>query len=117
MALLNKEAYVATPDNLIYDSKHPIDAENLEVTLDVSAAGTVKRGQIIDVSSGAYSIHANGGTPSAVVAEDTDYAADDTKVVVPCFVSGTFRLSEIIADPDLTEANLELLRSKGIFLK
>lgn len=117
MTQLNAETYTVMPDNLIYDSKHPIDAENLEITLSGSKAGKVSRGQVIDVSNGAYSIHANNGTPSAIAAEDTAYEAEDTSVVVPCFVSGSFRQSEIVADPALTDANIEMLRSKGIFLK
>lgn len=119
MSLLNKEAYTVTPDKLIYDSKHPIDSDAIAVSLGEGAAsdGTISRGQVIDVSSGTYSVHANGGTPSAIAAEDTDYAEGATSVIVPVYTSGSFRESEVIADPALTEQNIETLRDKGIFLK
>ena len=116
--ILNKDAYTVTPDNLIYDTTHPIDGDGITVTMDAAAAaGTIKRGQVIDVSSGTYSIHANGGTPSCIVAEDADYAVGATSVVVAVFTSGTFRKSKLIATPALTAANVETLREKGIFLK
>jgi len=117
MKVANKLAYTGNPDNLIYDSKHPIDAENVEVTLAGGSDGTIKRGQVIDQSGDAYSIHAAGGTPSVIAAEDIPFEASELKVVVPAYTSGSFRLSELVVSSSLTAAAIEGLREKGIFLK
>lgn len=117
MSLLNKTAYAVEKDKLIYDAKHPIDAKMIQLTITSDKDGIVKRGQVVDCASGAYSIHAMSGEVSAIVAEDTSYAADDTEIAVPVYISGTFRMSEVIANPELTEADLETFRTKGIILK
>lgn len=117
MALLNKPAYKVEKDKLIYDAKHPIDVKMIQLTITADKGGVVKRGQVVDYASGTYSIHAASGEVSAIVEEDTSYAADDTEIVVPVYISGTFRTSEIIANPELTEADVETLREKGIILK
>lgn len=116
--LLNKEAYTMAKDKLVYDSKHPIDGKNVTVKITVSEAGTIKRGQIIDLASdGTYALHANNGDPCAIVAADADYKADDTTVVCEVYTSGAFRKSEIIATPDINTAGCDKLRARGIFLK
>lgn len=115
MSLLNKQAYTVEKDKLIYDAKHPFDVANITLTITPSDAGTVKRGQIIDCKAGVYSLHAEDGEPSAIVAESTSYAADETEVVVSVYTSGTFRVSEI--EPELDAAGIEALRGKGIYLK
>jgi hypothetical protein len=117
MALLNRPVYVVEKDKLIYDSSHPIDAANVVVAITSGATGELKRGQIIDYSSGTYKVHAEGGEPSAIVAEAVSYAADETEVVATVYTSGTFRASEAVASPELTDADLEALRGKGIYLK
>lgn len=117
MSILNKPAYAVEKDKLIYDAKHPTDVANITVTVTPGEAGEMKRGQIIDCKDGKYSIHAENGEPSAVVAETAGYAADDTEIIVTVYTSGTFRASEIIADPELDTADAEALRGKGIYLK
>lgn len=117
MALLNKTAYVVEKDKLIYDFRHPIDAVNLEVSVPAETAGEIKRGQVLDVASGVYGVHAKSGVPCAIAAEDTSYAADETKVTVSAYISGSFRISEVVANPELSASDLEALRSKGIYLK
>ena len=117
MKVANKLAYTATPDNLIYDSKHPIDGENVEVTLAGGSAGEIERGQVIDLDNGTYSVHSGGGTPSVIAAETTAFTALDLKIVVPAYTSGSFRLSELVTASSLTSANIDTLREKGIFLK
>lgn len=117
MSLLNRPAYAVEKDRLIYDAKHPIDVANIPVSVTPSDAGKIERGQVIDCKDGEYSLHAALGEPSAIVAEATSYAADDTAIVVTVYTSGTFRASEIIADPELDAADTETLRSKGIYLK
>ena len=117
MSLLNRPAYEVEKDNLIYEAKHPIDVKIVQVKITSDAAGVIKRGQVIDCETGEYSIHAKSGEPCMIAEEDTSYAADDTEVTVPVYISGTFRASEVIADPELTDADIETLRTKNIILK
>lgn len=119
MSELNKEVFTVEPDSLIYDGKHPIDCDAVKITLSGGAlgGGTIKRGQVIDENAGAYDIHAENGTPSVVAAEDTAYDEEAETVVVPVYTSGTLRKSKLVAEPELTEADAETLREKGIFLK
>lgn len=117
MSLLNKQAYVMEKDKLVYDARHPIDAAAVQVTVTSDEGGEVKRGQLLDYSDGEYSIHSEGGEASVIVAEDTSYESDDSEITVAVYISGTFRTSEVIADPDITDADIETLRGKGIYLK
>lgn len=119
MKVANKLAYTQTPDNLIYDFKHPIDAENVELSISAAEDGTVKRGQVIDLNldTGAYALHTGAGTPSVICAEDVPYVAGASTLVVPAFTSGSFRLSELVMSSSLSAVMVEGLREKGIFLK
>lgn len=115
--LMNKTAYEIEKDRLIYDGSHPITADNVEVTVPTDSVGEFERGQILDFSDGAYSVHTENGTASVIVAETTSYASDDTTIVVPVYTSGCFRQSACKSDVDLNVTDLETLRSKGIYLK
>lgn len=111
-----------TSDTLIYDGSHELDARNVALTVnsgDTKAGGTVEKGQVIDFDStaGTYSVHATGGTPAAVLAEEASYAEDDTSLTVTVYTTGTFRESEVVADPELTAADIDALQKNGIFLK
>lgn len=114
---LNNEVYEVKKDNLVYDSSHPIDARDVTVTVPLESVGTLRRGQVLDVAEGNYTIHAEGGSVSVIVAESTPYAADDTSVVVPVYLSGAFRKSACVTDVELTDGDVEAFRSKGIYLK
>ncbi len=117
MSSLNNIAYTVEKDKLVYDMKHPIDATAVQVAIESCANGVLKRGQLLDFDNDAYSIHSESGTPSAIVARDATYTSDDTEVVVAVYTSGSFRASEVISDPEITIADIEGLRSKGIYLK
>lgn len=117
MGLLNKQVYTMERDKLIYDATHPIDAGVVQVSITPEEEGVIERGTVIDCTNGIYKVHEAGGEVSVIVAEDTDYAADDTEIVVQVYISGTFRASEVKTDEELTEADLETFRSKGIYLK
>lgn len=117
MALLNKQAYAVEKDRLVYDAKHPIDAVAVQVKNTGAKEGMIQRGQVLDFTDGEYCIHAAGGEASAIVAEDTNYAADDTEITVAVYISGTFRASEVISEEELTAGDIEALRGKGIYLK
>ena len=117
MSLLNKQAYTVIKDKLIYDAKHPIDATAVQVSVSTDTNGILKRGQILDCAGGVYSIHEEDGEASVIVAEDTGYASDDTEIRVPVYISGSFRASEVITDTEITSADIETLRARGIYLK
>lgn len=117
MALLNRQAYAVEKDRLVYDAKHPVDAAAVPVNITAEEDGVIKRGQVLDCAGEEYSIHAADGDAGAIVAEDTDYAADDTEITVSVYISGSFRASEVIADPELTAGDMEALRGRGIYLK
>lgn len=114
---LNETAYTIEKDKLIYDSMRLIDAANVTVTVPKEKVGTLKRGQLLDFAEGKYVVHAESGTASVIVAEETPYAADDTDITVPVYVSGNFRKSEVESDVELTAVDLENLRLKEIYLK
>lgn len=115
--LLNQKVADMVPDRLVYDATHPIDGMNVVVDLDDSKAGVLKRGQIIDYDGEKCQVHAENGKPAYIVAEDTEYLATDTEVVVQVYISGSFRLDACIADPALTDADLDDFRKRGIYLK
>lgn len=115
--LLNKEAYKAERDNLIYDMRHPIDATTVQASIEAEENGIIRRGQILDYINGSYKIHEEGGVASVIVAENTSYAADENEVVIPVYIRGSFRASEVIAIPEITAEDIETLRSRGIYLK
>lgn len=117
MGLMNRDAYSVQADRLIYDGKIPVDAKNIVVSITASADGVIKRGQVIDVAAGVYTLHAADGTPSCIAAQDTEYAADDSEVIVPCYISGSYRSDAVIASPELSDADVETLRTKNIILK
>ncbi len=119
MSILNSPAYTVGKDKLIYDGTYPIDGNAIVLTITADADGVIKRGNVIDFDkdSEEYSPHKEGGVPNCIAAENTEYTAEDTVVVVPIYISGTFRTSAIIADPELKEADREALRSVGIHLK
>lgn len=119
MTLLNKMAYIVEKDRLIYDAKHPIDAMAMQVVIGADTDGMLKRGQLLDCKNGAYSIHSEEGMSSAIVAEDIEYTSEDTEIMVPVYISGTFRASEVIAESEMeiTAVDIENLRSRGIYLK
>lgn len=113
---LNKEAYEVKRDNLIYDSSHKVDAKNVTVTVPKDA-GVFRRGEILDFKEGNYVAHTADGTASVIVAECTSYSEADTEVAVPVYISGAFTLSACVTSVELTETDIEALRSKGIYLK
>ncbi len=117
MSVLNKQVCTVEKDRLIYDSRHPIDATAVQVSVTSGAAGEISRGQLLDCVDGIYSVHAEGGTASAIAAESVSYEAGDTDITVAVYISGSFRASQIIADPEITDTDRENLRDKGIYLK
>lgn len=117
MEQLNKTVYEVEPDRLIYDGKHPIDGTSITITTDGKSEVKVKRGQVIDEAAGKYSVHAEGGKPAAIAAENITIAPGNTEAVVQAYISGPFREDAVIASPELTDADIQELRNKGIYLK
>ena len=118
-SILNRPAYTVEKDRLIYDGTYPIDGDAVPVTITADTDGVIKRGTIIDFdeTTRKYTIHKEGGTPNRIAAEDTEYVASDTVVIVPNYAGGTFRTSEVAADPELTGVDIEALRGVGISTK
>lgn len=114
--MLNREVYTMEKDKLVYDLSHPRDAKNVSVTVP-EGEGIIKRGQVIDYKDGQYAVHASGGVAAAIIAEDTIYTDGDTEITAAVYISGTFRSSACISDTELAAADIENLRSKGIYLK
>ena len=115
--LLNKKVADMVPDRLVYDATHPTDGMNVVIDLDGDSAGVLKRGQIIDYDGEKCQMHAENGKVAYIVAADTSYSADDTEVVAQVYISGSFRQDACIADPALTDADLNDFRKLGIYLK
>ena len=118
--VLNKTVATVVPDKLIYDSKYPIDGKVARIVLSeegASASGVLKRGQLLDIGSDGYSVHEAEGAVDAVLAEDVSYGAGATDVYGSVYISGTFLRSACVTDVELTNADLETLRGKGIYLK
>lgn len=115
--LLNQKVGETKPDELIYDASHEVDGKNVVVTVNGDKDGMLLRGQVIDYENNAYKIHEEGGDVSCIIAADTAYAAGETEVVAQVYISGSFRYSRCIADPELTDDDVEDFRSLGIYLK
>ena len=49
--ILNEKVGNVLYDSLIYDGTHPIDGKNVTVTLPGGTAGTIKRGQVLDLDA------------------------------------------------------------------
>lgn len=105
-------------DNLIYDHYRLLDAKVVEVSV-TGGPGTLKRGQIIDFneSEKVYAPHAAAGKANCIVAEDTEYSAEDSKIPVTVYRSGNFRKSCVLSSVELDAADEENLRSMEIVLK
>jgi hypothetical protein len=114
---LNKNLGMTEKDRLIYDSSHVLDGRNELVTLDVTGAGVLKRGQVLDLKEDNFCVHAQDGEVSLIVAEDTPYEESDTVIPVQVYTSGCFRKEVLVTDVELTPKDVETFRSKGIWLK
>lgn len=105
-------------DELIYDGRTPVDAKLVEFSNTDGVASKLEVGSILYLTaSSVFSRHAADGEPSVIVAEETEYAADDATTQIPVYTSGTFSLNKIITSTALTAANIETLREKNIILK
>lgn len=110
------KAYEVNNDNLVLDGQR-IDVKNMEITIsDTETAGVIERGQVIDSTSSGYIVHETAGKSNAIVAECVEYEAGETTVVVPCYITGEFRKSEVITDVELDDTDVEALRLAGIIL-
>lgn len=118
MGVLNKPAYELGKGGLIYDAQHDIDAKNVTLTVAVEKETVLAAGQVLDFdATNGWTVHAKDGVPAAILAEEVVLATDDTDVTVTAYISGDFHADRVTANPELTAANVEALRSKGIYLK
>lgn len=117
---LNGTIVEMKPDKLIYDSKHPVDGKVVKISVSEAGAaeeGTLKRGQILDLGADGYSVHAANGVPDVILAEDVSYGTGATDVYGQAYISGSFLQTACVTDVELTEADVQTLRGKGIYLK
>ena len=120
--ILNKNVYNVEFDDLIYDGSHPVDGRAVTLSIAASNAdGLVAKGQVVDYddANDKYALHAANGEVYGVVSEDTEYDTLNTtsSVVVPVYLSGALRRTKLVTGVELTEADVEKFREKGIFLK
>lgn len=90
--------------------------EGETVTTGAETAGVIKRGQVIDLTSGTYVAHATPGKANVVAFTDIAYEAGATDVIVPVYVTAKLRKSELVSTADVTAADKEALRVAGIIL-
>lgn len=117
--ILNEEAYKVEKDGLVYDLYAPIDVKNVTVTIEAGTMEALKRGQLIDFdeTEGKYKPHAAEGAANCIVARDVKLTTRDTDAVASVYISGNFRASSVVTEEELTEKDVENLRSKNIILR
>lgn len=100
-------------DNLLAGVFPP--ATTFMVTL-TGSQGVLKRGTVLAGTAAAAVIQASGGTPFAVLADDTD--TTDGAEAALAYRTGHFIKNRLIVANgyELTAANVETLREKGILV-
>lgn len=112
-----KKAYEVGSDNLVLGG-HDIDVKNTPVDVSKKTeAGVIKRGQVIDYSNASgYTEHSENGKVNRIAECDVSYGAGDNTVIVPCYITGSYRKNELVTGVELTETDEEEFRSLGIIL-
>ena len=111
-----EKAYEIGSDNLILDG-HTQDVRNIIVDVSGKTAdGTLKRGQVIDLKDNTYQEHDEAGDVNCIIAKNVEYKSTDSSVVVPCYITGSFRKSELSTAVELTDTDVERFRELGIIL-
>lgn len=120
MNLVNNDFGQSTVDNLIADSKHPIDVRSVVIA---SGQGMLSRGTVIGIltASGKGAKVDNSktdGTQTAncILTDDIDATSGD--VTTTAYISGSFNRGALVFGGDDTAAEHETkLRELGIILK
>lgn len=112
-----EKAYEVEYDNLVL-SGHDIDIKLINIDMaENSEAGVIERGQVLDLTEeGKYTLHASEGDVNCIVAQPVEYTAEDKEVTAKCYITGEFRTSEVKAEVELTDKDVERFREKGIIL-
>lgn len=124
MTLLNNTSYEVKPDNLIVDSKHPVDVKTVKIKAN---QGIVKRGTVLSFAepTDEYIVFgttlAGGQTSSkanCIVADEVDTTSTSPTVVVTVYVSGHFNKGELITSgvTTLDATSIQELRAFGVFV-
>ena len=121
--LLNNTVYEVTPDNLILDSKQPLDAKIISVKAN---QGKLKRGTVLSLTNTEeYVVFGTGlvapqtaAKANCIIADDVDTtttAATENAVV---YISGNFNKNSLIVTEgsSLDAGDIEDLRAAGIFV-
>ncbi|BBF41997.1 hypothetical protein lbkm_0679 [Lachnospiraceae bacterium KM106-2] len=112
--LLNNEAYKVVDDNLVFDSKHPIDVKNVTLKAD---QGALARGTVLsfDETTKTYEKLSSTATNANCIVAD---AVAEGETVVTVYTSGSFNSNAINTnDVTLDEVTKNKLRELGIYLK
>lgn len=120
--ILNSTAYEIKPDNLIQDSKHPIDVTTVAIA---TGGGVVKRGTVLALTSeGSYvtlgtSLVDVTGKANCIVSDDTDTGETVGNTTgISVYISGSFNKNNLLVKEGytLTQVDIEDLRNAGIFV-
>lgn len=125
--MMNENVGVMTSDNLIYDSKHPIDVKSVKIR---SGQGLLKRGSVLSLSSGDVGDknHVILGTTAevdeiltadAILCDDVETGSiEGTTVYATAYRSGHFSRNNLFVKEaySLTQDDETELRNGGIFL-
>lgn len=92
-----------------------VEVEVFTRNVTIASGQNVKRGTLLGITSGKYTIAAKGGKAVAVAAEDINAVSADT--VGTAYITGYFNREKLIAaSGDTVAAHEEELRDAGIFL-
>jgi len=99
-------------DELFASGKAPVFTKAIELE---AGSGTLKRGQLIGVSTGgAYSAIASGDTPYGILCDDNVTLSAEGKTGVAVYVSGHFNANKVVGYSEADHYNA--LRGLGIYV-
>ena len=106
-------------DGLIIDGKHDTDVKG--VTIKLEAAATIARGTLLSIGDdGKAEVFTSAGEkePDCILADEL-VAEEAGDFYVSAYKSGNFnrQMLETVIDITLTDAHIETLRTKGIFVE
>jgi len=120
MNLVNNNFGTSSVDNLISDSKHPIDVRSIVIA---SGQGKLTRGTVIGIITASgkgakVDSSKSDGTQTANCILTDDIDATSADVTTTAYITGTFNPDELVfGGTDTAATHATKLRELGIFLK
>lgn len=115
---LNRLAFEATPDNLIYSLKHPFEVTM--VSMDVTGLSVLHRGSLLGKSTdGSYALMGKEGFEAdSIVVTECLLEEETGEAPITVYQTGSFNQNALFVAEGytLTEKDKETLRKKGIFI-